>query len=156
MDRDEVCRRPKRAIQKLTDRDRELLKRDVNERSITHSLAMYLQEQFSEMAVDCEYNRDHDNVKKLLSYPRTVRADDTDAKTVFPDIIVHKGGTNAANLLVIEAKKVANPRRKDKDSDREKLNAFKGDTHLKYEHAVFLEFRTRDDDPGVECPEFIA
>lgn len=152
MDQDEVSRRLNRAMQKLIERDRDLFVRDVNERSITHRLAMYMQEEFPELTVDCEYNRNHDNVKKLVFYPRTVETNDTDAKTVFPDIVVHTRGTNEQNLLVLEAKKCSNRQ----NSDRKKLEAFRTDANLRYQHAVFVEFRTGDNDPGLETMEFVT
>jgi hypothetical protein len=70
---------------------------------------------------------------------------------VFPDIIVHKRGPKGPNLLVIEAKKSTN---KDAGLDIEKLKAYKSNEHLRYEHAVFLVFRTGYH-PGVEAPTFI-
>lgn len=154
MNQDEVRGHLERAVQRLLDRDRELLARDVNERSITHRLAMYLQDEFPDMDVDCEYNRRDFDVKRLGFYPRDTATNDTDARTVFPDIIVHKRGTNAHNLLVIEAKKSGNQGRNNQNTDRRKLQAFKSDADLRYEHAVFLQFRTGET-AGAEGPEFI-
>jgi hypothetical protein len=45
-----------RAYRMLLSRDSYLLVADVNERSI-HRLAMYIQEEFPEYDIDCEYNR---------------------------------------------------------------------------------------------------
>src|SRR5438445_13522965 len=118
MDRNEVAQKLERAIQKLTEHDLELLARDVNERSITHRLARYLQQEFPDMHVDCEYNRYDIEAKWLDFYPLDARADDTEARTVFPDIIVHKRGPEGPNLLVIEAKKSTN---KDAHLDIQKL-----------------------------------
>ena len=151
MNQDEVFQRLIHAIQRLSERDYELLVRDVNERSITHRLGMYLQEEFPEMDVDCEYNRSDFDPKVLECYPKQTHTDNTDATTVFPDIIVHKRGPQGPNLLVIEAKKATN---KD-DRDKDKLKAYKNDALLNYEHAVFLVFRTGETNPGVEKPEFI-
>jgi hypothetical protein len=101
--------------------------------------------------VDCEYNRYDYESKWLDFYPLDARADDTEARTVFPDIIVHKRGPKGPNVLAIEAKKSTN---KDGDLDIKKLKAYKSNEHLKYEHAVFLVFRIGKD-PGVEHPTFI-
>jgi hypothetical protein len=93
------------ALQRLSDRDFHLLSADVNERSITHKLAEYLQAELPDWHVDCEYNRDrHDS--KLLELPHrsNVSSEDVHARTVFPDIIVHHRNTQE-NLLVIEVKK---------------------------------------------------
>jgi hypothetical protein len=76
--------------------------RKVNERSLTHKYAEYLQEEFPEWNVDCEYNRDGHDTKKIISYIRKI--DNENARTVYPDIIIHHRGTKN-NLVVIEAKK---------------------------------------------------
>lgn len=144
MNQDDVRRRLESAIQKLLHRDRELLVRDVNERSITHRLAMYLQEQFTDLDVDCEYNRCGFDVKRLNDYPMRTATNDTNGTTVFPDIIVHKRSSDGPNLLVIEAKKRNNP-----NNDHQKLQAFKDDPGLRYEHAVFVVFSTEDANPGM-------
>lgn len=88
-----------------------LLEVGVNERSITHKMAEYLQRAFPEWHVDCEYNRLGHAVKRLPD-PTGVGTDDTDGQTIFPDIIVHKR-KERANLLVIEVKKTTNTREGD-------------------------------------------
>jgi hypothetical protein len=73
---------------------------------------------------------------------------DEDARTVFPDIIVHRRGRQGAgearNLLVIEAKKSGNKDRTDCD----KLAAFKNDEY-RYPFAALLLFVT-DGPPDIE------
>jgi hypothetical protein len=93
------------SLNTLIIKDKDLLVFDVNERSITHKLALYLEQHFSNWHIDCEYNRNMFDPKVIDLYPRTVGIDDTNATTVYPDIIVHKRGTKN-NLLVIEVKKV--------------------------------------------------
>jgi hypothetical protein len=95
-----------KSIESFLTHESNLLCIDVNERSITHKIAEYLQYNFKEWNVDCEYNRLGDKVKTLPK-PIKTNSNDTDAKTIFPDIIVHKRGKNE-NLLVIEVKKVGN------------------------------------------------
>lgn len=94
--------------------DHDLLDRDVNERSITHKLAEHLQRQFEnhceDLKVDCEYNRHVSDIKRLLVLKDAiggdaVEVDDSEARTVYPDIIVHQRGSDKRNLLVIEVKK---------------------------------------------------
>jgi hypothetical protein len=63
---DEIKEKVKYCLLKLKRRDKYLLEKDLNERTITHKLATYLQEQFQELNVDCEYNRFEDLVKILL------------------------------------------------------------------------------------------
>jgi hypothetical protein len=126
------------ALGRLYDRDAEILRNDVNERTITHKLAEYLEPEFPGWNVDCEYNRNHDKTKKLQSLRGDVAPiDDTDGISVFPDIIVHKRITDE-NLLVIEVKKSTS--RRSSDFDKQKLLAFKEE--LNYQHALFLQVTT--------------
>jgi len=138
MEQDEIQQKIKIAIKQLFCRDHKLLDIDVNERTITHRLAMYLQKQFPDWDVDCEYNRKgHDNVKRLNLPVDSTLSDCTEAVTVYPDIIVHHR-TTEENLLVIEVKKSSSiiP----KERDLEKLRAYK--SQLGYRYAVFLRFAT--------------
>ena len=143
----------KAAIEALHQRDAYLLQKDVNERSISHKLASYLQVAFTDWNVDCEYNRNHDDpklLKRLHIYAENVSTDDVQAKTVFPDIIVHHRGTRD-NLLVIEIKKTTNPQ--PDDFDLQKLREFK--CQLGYSYALFLRFRTGCEAIGVERKKWI-
>lgn len=134
------------ALDRLFDRDAELLRNDVNERTITHKLAEYLEPEFPGLNVDCEYNRNHDQTKKLRSLRSKVAPiDNTDGTSVFPDIIVHKRMTDE-NLLVIEVKKSTS--RESSDFDKQKLLAFKGE--LNYQHALFLLITTGNKEPGAK------
>ena len=60
-----IKKRVKRSIEKLIDKDEYLLNVDANERSITHKLEEYLQQEFPTYDVDCEYNRDVDNKNNI-------------------------------------------------------------------------------------------
>lgn len=74
-----IQQRVRKALEKLILHDAYLLKIDSNERSITHRLGMYLQEEFERWDVDCEYNRDYDSpdlVKRLQLYTEPIQADD--------------------------------------------------------------------------------
>lgn len=131
------------SIQKLLAKDKILLSLDVNERSITHKLAEYLQNEFPNFNVDCEYNRFYDEGKKL-ELPRElgdlidfsdINWDDLEAKTIFPDIIIHKRNTNV-NYLVIELKKWTN--RSSRMNDEIKLKAFTTKP-FSYEFGMFIE-----------------
>jgi hypothetical protein len=134
------------ALDKLLERDADLLQNDVNERSITHKLAEYLEIEFPEWHVDCEYNRNHDRVKRLKSIrQQSIEIDDTDGVSVFPDIIVHRRMTDE-NLLVIEVKKSTSA--KSRNFDLEKLQAFKEE--LGYIHALFIMLGTGDPHPQTD------
>ena len=101
--------------------ERDLLEADANERSITHKLAEYLQGVFPEWNVDCEYNRLGDKIKRLPA-AQPSSTDDTQGRSIFPDIIVHRRRTNE-NLLVVEVKKTTNKLL----GDEEKLCALTAD-----------------------------
>lgn len=126
------------AINVLLERDSFLLQNNVNERSISHKLAEHLQTMFEDWNVDCEYNRNHD-VRKELHIPyETRRLDDIEAKTVFPDIIIHERNTSN-NLLVIEIKKSTNP--ENATFDKRKLAAFVR-SPFNYQYGLFIRFST--------------
>jgi hypothetical protein len=127
------------AIDLLLSADKDILSMDINERTISHRLAIYLERHFPGWNVDCEYNRDHEDVKRLDIKRRNVKSDDTQATTVSPDIIVHRRNTDQ-NLLVIEMKKTSSQERDDYDTG--KLYAFKH--QLGYKYAVFLKVKTGD------------
>ena len=128
------------SIRRLLDRDFFLLQADVNERSITHKLAAYLRAEFPDWDVDCEYNRDRHDPKRLdLPLRDNVSSDDVHAHTVFPDIIVHHRNTGG-NLLVIEVKKSSN--REDDTWDCRKLLEYQ--RQLGYTHAAFIRFDVDD------------
>ena len=112
----------KAALGRFLRQDLDLLQRDVNERSISHKLAEYLQHQFEGLHVDCEYNRRENEVKRVnCLQPENTSSNDLNAKTVYPDIIVHRRGNDESNLLVIELKK----RDAGKiDRDKKKLRKF--------------------------------
>ncbi|MFC5366287.1 hypothetical protein [Salinirubrum litoreum] len=145
------------ALKKVLEQDSDLLEYDVNERSITHRLAVYLEEEevCREWDVDVEYNRLGKNeVSKSISMEHlrskisdSVDPEDLDAKTVYPDIVVHKRGERNENLLVIEAKKSG----RSGEYDREKLTAYKEE--LGYEHGVFVTFEGigLSEGPGYCC-----
>ena len=127
----------------LVKEDYQLLKNNANERSITHKFAEHLKSQFPTWHVDCEYNKDRVDPKKIHIDVEDTTSYDAKAVTAFPDIIVHKRGTRN-NLLVIEAKKDNNRSdRKTLDAierDRKKLTGYKKD--LGYKFGLFLKFST--------------
>jgi hypothetical protein len=117
---------------------------NINERSVTHKLAMFLTPLFSKYDVDCEYNRmiDHGGtrmegdlfVKKLGLEPIITTGEDDEGTTVYPDIIIHKR-KQPVNIAVIEVKMKWKSSRK--EFDYKKLRAYKRD--LKYDYAIYLE-----------------
>lgn len=125
------------ALHDLLERDSYLLDIDANERSITFRFAMYLQAHLRDWEVDCEFNRDSIEPKRLGHFELYPGNDDEEAKTVFPDVIAHRRGTKE-NFLVVEFKKSTS--RVDRNIDRRKLLGYK--RQLGYAHALFVEVGT--------------
>jgi hypothetical protein len=144
----EVRRRVIAAIVDLHSCDSDLLYRDVNERSITHKLAEHLQRGFSDWHVDCEYNRDGDDVKRLELPLRgeLTSTEATEARTVFPDIVVHRRGTDH-NLVVVEVKKHGGAV---DTKDREKVEAFVTSPGYRYLHGMTLKLGLQGP-PELKC-----
>ena len=134
-DRD-VAEHVRTSLKRLIARDADLFEADANERSISHRLAIYLEEEFTGWNVDCEYNRDGHEPKRLQLNPEMIKSDDEQGTTVYPDIIVHQRG-KPKNHLVIEIKKCNGGSR---DQDLRKLRALRKE--LGYAFALFLRFRT--------------
>lgn len=129
------------AVRQLHQRDSYLLAVDAHERAIAHRLASYLQDQFTDWDVDCEYNRDGHEPKRLDLPPRQHPPDDDRATTVYPDIIVHRRGTSD-NLLVIEMKKTTHTDADGVDERFDKLKLQQYKSKLSYRHALFLRVMT--------------
>jgi hypothetical protein len=132
----ETLQKVKVALAVLFQREESLLNLNASERSISHKFAEYLQKQFPNLNVDCEYNR-HGSDIKMLQYhrPRSTRTDKLAAYTVLPDIVVHRRGKDDNNLLVIELKKSNSG--ENHTLDFEKLKAFTGN-QFKYKIGLFL------------------
>ena len=135
MNFEEVKKHVDKALKRFLKKELFLLRNNLNERTISHKLAEYLQEEFPDWNVDCEYNKKFEKIKKLR--PKTIRSDDDDAKTVYPDIIIHHRNTDD-NLLIIEIKK--NASKSDKENDIDKIKGFIEE--YKYSYGLFIDFIT--------------
>lgn len=129
------------AYRRFLENDAYLLTTKANERSITHRFAIYVENEFPNFNIDCEFNRKGLEVKRLESFKKNIESDDTKGVSVFPDIIVHHRGT-ANNFIVIEAKTSSNNEECQKPNpcrcDQCKLSAYKYD--LGYVHAFYVIF----------------
>lgn len=129
-----------KAISEFLLKESFLFSENLNERTLTHKLAEYIQKYFQDYHVDCEYNSmmlgEEYITKRLNLNIENVNTDDITQKTVFPDIIIHKRGDNVDNLVVIEVKKKENNH--SKEFDLKKLEAFKRE--LNYTWAFYIEF----------------
>jgi hypothetical protein len=133
------------ALDALLEHDEHLFRVDANERSLTHRFGMYLQVALPNWDVDCEYNRNGPDPKRIVLGERLVDIVDTDGKTAYPDVIAHVRDTDR-NYLVLEFKKTSN-RAGDHD-DFAKLDAYKHDPRLRYAFAIFIELQVGER-PGV-------
>lgn len=128
--------RVRRAFVAFLKDNRDLLTVDANERSISHKIAECLQREFGDLIVDCEYNRKGDCPKTLENlFPEGIEPGNLEAKTVFPDIVVHRRGSQEDNVMVIEIKKSSSRRSYDKDI--KKLIAFTSPQY-NYQIGLFL------------------
>ena len=101
----------------LNQNEGEIINNDINERTIVHKLAEYLQKRFQPpISVDVEYNRNFELGNKEAKYCID--------KKCMPDIIVHRRLHNDLNLLIIEVKKQNNKNKEDRENDYNKLEAF--------------------------------
>ncbi len=164
----------KDSLNMLFKNDQVLIEHNVNERSITHRLAIYLEnilltsfaKEMKGLSVDCEYNRNWDlepySPKKLsweskeLEHLINNLSHDPDRVLEFscyPDIIVHQRGNNKKNLLVIEVKKQSSEIGDD-IYDECKLKAFTEESEnnkYKYQFGVFIKLIIDDGKNNSEC-----
>lgn len=139
MTEDEIIEKTEKCIRLVLENEGPIITNTINERSICHKFAEYLQKQegFSEYYVDVEYNRDYSRGPDQPKYLKIIRIEFEDKEkeiseneaelfykevTTYPDIIIHKRLTNDDNLLVIEVKKDNN--KSDWSIDLKKLEGF--------------------------------
>ena len=138
------------ALQTLIEQDRSLLKRGANERAISFRLALHLQMRLPEWHVDCEYNCWEKPCHYMQQVITSTTSAATEARTSYPDIVIHRRGTTE-NLAVIEIAKSTN--RFGIHQDIKKLRAYKA--QLGYQHALLLSIGV-DDDIGSSQVEAIS
>jgi len=131
---EEIKKKVNIAIDILFENDLFLLRYKVNERSISHKLAEYLQILFPEWHVDCEYNRKEWDIKRLKNIEECSEQKITDR--IFPDTIVHHRSVND-NVLVIEIK----PNKEDDLCDIKKLELLtQKDGDYDYDFGLYIQF----------------
>lgn len=147
MELTDLCVFVDKAIKTLLANDIFLITNNVNERSITHKLATYLNIELNknkkEWDIDCEYNIMSKKViekdfitKKLNLRIDQINNNDVSAKTVYPDIIIHRRDSDKNNLLAIEVKKSKKLEKESCIFDRKKLIGFT--TEMNYKFGLFL------------------
>ncbi len=125
-----IKEKTERAVRILLKNDLFLLQNNADEITISHKLAEYLQQEFLDWHVDCEYNRNRDEIKEI-----------GDAR-VRPDIIVHIRNIKN-NLLIVEIKKSNTT--DDINSDKERLKNFTLSGEYKYQFGLFILFYVGDE-----------
>src|ERR1700680_377839 len=113
------------ALQEFYAREAFLFEQDLGERTLTHRLAVHLENQFAGWEVDCNYDRLGERTLRL-PHGTIVSTDDHLAKSVYPDIVVHQREI-PNNLLAVEVRKASN--HQPVEHDRHKLQALT-DPHL--------------------------
>lgn len=125
------------ALSDFAKRDMVLLDLGVQEETISHRLAIYIEQRLPEWEVDCEYNRDLMCPKKNPKGSGCIR----------PDIVVHKRNSSR-NLLVVEIKKTTHME-KTIESARLRVREFTElwTHHPRYCHGVVMVFPVRTNEP---------
>lgn len=117
------------AIKNLYKLDYSIIKSKCSERAIVFRLGLYLVRLFKSegVDVDCEYNRNQFECKSLQG-----------KKYNYPDIIIHKRGSNKVNLLVIEVKTPSGANKNGLENDKSKLIGFTTETPYKYAQGIHV------------------
>ena len=142
------------ALSDFKNNESDLLNPLGREENLAQRFSFWLQRQFPEWIVDCEYSLIRDGMSKAKVRKVTqmlmrrvsnkiIRLDEPEEVVVVPDIIIHHRGTSE-NLLVIELK-TSNDKSMI-EFDKEKLRAYKDDERLGYQYALFLKFKKLDEE----------
>ena len=136
-----------KAKNKFLKEEKEIIKIDVNERTLSARLMFYLQnlllneiyqENYKEYFVDCEYNRRKEIVKIL---PKEYRELEKKDKQIYPDIILHQRNSEK-NLMIIEMKKTYSSDEGGKNENRDRLKfltSLRKENKYKYLLGVYFE-----------------
>jgi hypothetical protein len=147
------------SLQRLYENDSYLIIKDLSEPCISHQLARHLQECFNHYNVDCEYNGAADQplerkkvsiLKEKLDAHGLLKEKELDddelltERNVFPDIIIHKRGTNDLNKCIIEVKKENNTTPFEYDIIKlESYTSQEFGNNLCYQLGVFIILKTK-------------
>jgi len=158
MNKTEITVLIEKALNELYKRDSDLLSKiyDINERTISHRLAMYFENLLAhtDYQVDVEYNRMRDDynpdaIGNLMGKRLNWEESGEGSGYVYPDIIVHKRDS-PDNLLEIEMKMAWKNRKK--DFDYLKINEYM--QQLGYQFGVYIELTENREDCKVEFGPF--
>ena len=147
-----------KAKNKFLKEEKEIIKIDVNERTLSASLMFHLQtlllneiyqESYKEYSVDCEYNRRKESTKMI---PKEYRKFEKEDKQIYPDIILHQR-KNRKNLMIIEMKKTVSSDKDGKDENRDRLKfltSSRKENEYKYLLGIYFEVNRIPDKCKIE------
>ena len=147
-----------KAKNKFLKEEKEIIKIDVNERTLSTRLMFHLQtlllseiyqESYKEYSVDCEYNRRKEIVKIL---PKEYRELEKKDKQIYPDIILHQRNSEK-NLMIIEMKKTYSSDEGGKNENRDRLKfltSLRKENKYKYLLGVYFEVNKFPDKCKIE------
>ncbi|MEN6393859.1 MAG: hypothetical protein ABFD53_08630 [Anaerolineaceae bacterium] len=124
-----------------TPKDRDLIQRDANERTVVANIyckanAILYEKQtinndLDNLGIDIEYNRNSANPKRVYEKcgicPNEgcfIKVSNLQHTVSSPDMIIHQRGSNENNQVVIEYKKASNINPQERDADKAKLIYF--------------------------------
>src|SRR6201987_6249789 len=119
------------ALAEFYARETFLFEKDLGERTLTHRLAVRLEQRFPGWEVDCDYNRLGERTMRL-PHGTIVSTDDHLGKSIYPDIVVHQRDI-PNNPLAIEVRKASN--HQPIEHDQHKLKALT-DPHLWFAYSI--------------------
>lgn len=126
------------SCKKLYMNDGYLIRKHIHERAIVFRFGIYIQRRLSrnellkQYNLDCEYNKNGNDIKSLPQFPNGT----------MPDLIIHKRGSNYENILIIECKTENDP---DTDRDIEKIKAFVDiDQDYKFKYGMSILFLSNE------------
>ena len=119
------------ALQEFYARETYILERDLGERTLTHRLAVLVEQHFAGWEVDCDYDRLGERTMRL-PHGTVSSTDDHIGKSIYPDIVVHQRDI-PNNLLAIEVRKASN--HQPIEHDQLKLKALT-DPHLWFAFSI--------------------
>lgn len=103
---------------------KKLLENKVNEPTMSHRIAVYLEGKFPGYSVDCEYNKFGNDPKQDI-YKKVIR----------PDIIIHiRGDKTNKNIVLIEIKLAG----KESEKSKSDIRKIKNCSNLNYSLGVFI------------------
>jgi len=124
-----------------TPKDRDLIQRDANERTVVANIYCKANSILNEkqnttielenLGIDIEYNRNYANPKRVYEKCGLcqnegcfIKERSLHSTNIAPDMLIHQRGSNVDNQVVIEYKKASNMNAQERDVDKAKLIYF--------------------------------